>query len=504
MNKNNLTPLNNISYRPINPFICRSDIENFPRLTDSVLAIEMSDDEDEEIEEEEIIQEKTIDLNLSIDTLAKIKPADISNLSEFLIEKEREEQYEERFRDIIDLEDEEYFKNKKEELSPQSKHKKAIILYNSDIELEKRQIGTPHRVYKMEPHDNFSPFQSPPPNFLSPIMNRRDDLFFSPKERSPLLFTPKTEIDLSFISPIRSENNSKGTDDLDSPLISPKSKLISSISSPKGSPEEDMQKKSVAKRLNFLNEEDDHEDLQEEKISTENDEGCNNNGTYQSFNLSIPIHNNFSNNITHTSFKGNDNEEKMTPKRAVSFRESNKKYQETSTSTHITSRSIGTQTLFSDQISSLSKSTKPSLCSNCQKTCETISLLESVDCSVTTNNNTENSVVLSTNNNTRQHSTSSSSRYRREKSLTPTTTTSLSYHHSHLRYNYSPSVITPKILTSSPTNPTSLSSPYKNDSLVLKYRRPLSPGNYALLKQRYKTHIRYLDKYNNRSTFHLA
>src|SRR3989338_2643762 len=79
------------NYTPINPFLSNTH-ENFPPLDEELLyAEEIEDIEDDE----EIFRETSnVSLNLSIDTLAKIKPVDISNISDFLKEKEQEAVFE--------------------------------------------------------------------------------------------------------------------------------------------------------------------------------------------------------------------------------------------------------------------------------------------------------------------------------------------------------------------------------------------------------------------------
>ena len=77
------------SYAPINPFLGNGRYENFPPLDKFY-----DDEESESVPDTPPSNSSHISLNLSIDTLARIKPVDISNLSDFLKEKEMEEDYE--------------------------------------------------------------------------------------------------------------------------------------------------------------------------------------------------------------------------------------------------------------------------------------------------------------------------------------------------------------------------------------------------------------------------
>jgi len=144
---------------------------------------------------------------------------------------------------MIEEEDTAYFKKRDEDLSPQSKRGKAIVLYSSDNEEVNNEIinttpfKTRHQKTEEEEHE-FS-FHSPP-QFMSPILNlenRREDFFFSPMKpsssakRKTTPPTPQDVDDLSFLSPIRNSSTHSNTvsPGYDSPIMTPDSKMLKTI-----------------------------------------------------------------------------------------------------------------------------------------------------------------------------------------------------------------------------------------------------------------------------------
>lgn len=136
-------------------------------------------------------------------------------------------------RSTIEREDSEYFKQRKEDLSPQSKKGKAVVLYSSFMDENNKQLQeqnenlsfTPRKNNNYMDDDEEEEFSfSSPPQFMSPIIgeNRREDFFFSPSKSSPRT----GEIDISFLSPIRSTGNSNAPS---SPLLTPEHKILKSI-----------------------------------------------------------------------------------------------------------------------------------------------------------------------------------------------------------------------------------------------------------------------------------
>jgi len=119
-----------------NPFKNPDNIDNFPPFPDGYFDYQESTfGENEEIakQTDETGNNTTLcSLNLSIDTLAKIRPVDISNVSTFLEQKEKEELQEELLRNEIEQEDQQYFDNRAEELSPQTKDNVRIVLLDEN------------------------------------------------------------------------------------------------------------------------------------------------------------------------------------------------------------------------------------------------------------------------------------------------------------------------------------------------------------------------------------
>jgi hypothetical protein len=135
-----------------NPFTSpNNEMNNFPTLPDDyfdnadVMIDDDDDDEDEEDEEHYVDNNNEtrdlfnhsenathVSLNLSIDTLAKIKPVEISNVDSFLKGKHSEEKYEQTIRENIEKEDSEFFANRREELSPQTKSGKRTVLFDPE------------------------------------------------------------------------------------------------------------------------------------------------------------------------------------------------------------------------------------------------------------------------------------------------------------------------------------------------------------------------------------
>jgi hypothetical protein len=100
------------SFCPIhNPFTNpESENENFPSIS-TFLDTSVAHDHDASHDNTMDASESHISLNFSIDTLAKVKPVDIS-VTEFLEHKELEEHIEDSNRDVVEHEDLTYFKNR--------------------------------------------------------------------------------------------------------------------------------------------------------------------------------------------------------------------------------------------------------------------------------------------------------------------------------------------------------------------------------------------------------
>jgi hypothetical protein len=97
-----------------NPFThSEAETNNNPSLTQF---LETSYNEEDEDHDAMLDDASHISLNLSIDTLARVKPVDMTNEDLFLQYKEFEEQHEEGIRHIVERQDAEYFKHKYLEL----------------------------------------------------------------------------------------------------------------------------------------------------------------------------------------------------------------------------------------------------------------------------------------------------------------------------------------------------------------------------------------------------
>jgi len=206
-----------------NPFKNPDNIDNFPPFPDGYFDYQESTfGENEEIakQTDETGNNTTLcSLNLSIDTLAKIRPVDISNVSTFLEQKEKEELQEELLRNEIEQEDQQYFDNRAEELSPQTKDNVRIVLLDENglnqQYVKKRDIVT-------------SPASVQTNLSISPTMNMEYTIYDSciqfddsqaniktPKRKKRII-TPKIP---DFLSPIRAE--SPTTNCFQSPIMSP-------------------------------------------------------------------------------------------------------------------------------------------------------------------------------------------------------------------------------------------------------------------------------------------
>ena len=211
-------------------------------------------------------------------------------------------------------------------------------------------------------------------------------------------------------------------------------------------------------------------------------------------------------NISTHNYQQPNQEERITPKKSVSFKidsqtqtsildEFNFSHREEPFSNNI-SRSIGTQTTANN-----TSQTPPLVCPNCNH-CLSFSQIEYnmvsfIDSEIPSYSfiHDPSSPFRSTN---RSATSNISSNFLSTPLSSTRTTTDRTHHssyHSPLsssRYSY-PSLVTSKVYTN-----------YHHEQHVLgEYRKPLSPLNYALVKQRYKTQMKYLDKYN-RNSFHLS
>lgn len=105
-----------------NPFFQNEQVENFPPLTQSQVFQQPDMDNDEQQQDDDDMQFEDFNsstVDYSIDTLAKVKPVDISNMTEFFRNKDAEEQMEAEMEQDMAKEDADYFLHKEEELSPQ-------------------------------------------------------------------------------------------------------------------------------------------------------------------------------------------------------------------------------------------------------------------------------------------------------------------------------------------------------------------------------------------------
>ncbi|KAF0981655.1 hypothetical protein FDP41_012312 [Naegleria fowleri] len=467
-----------------------------------------------------------------------------------------EEMFEESQRHVIEEEDANYFKQRKEDLSPQSKKGHGIVLYSSFMEHQDapplNSSSTPTKSpHNYDEEEEFS-FASPP-QFLSPILgngelgNRRAEIYYSPNYK----MTPKEtkgKMDDLFLSPIR--GTAANTVVPNSPLMTPDSKIFKSISSSKieptsphvQPPTENKRKVSVAKKLDFQQQDDfsSADNMQNTFLpknlntskahidSNNNNNQCKN--TSHQTSLIYPT----------TNTASSCHQEKFTPKKVVSFQMesqtssidpgdneppnnpqistftslspmSSLNVSSTNSARKILTCSVATQTNV-DQSTQTSPSTKcfdahsmDVVCPNCSHKFALSDMVEYNMISFT-----ETSPLTVPNN----HVTNFSSRstpYRTNVSNTSTNYTppsssrsiynsqQISYNSyyqtpSYSRYSF-PSTVTSRVYTN-----------YHHETHIFsEYRKPLSPLNYALVKQRYKTQISHFDKHiTNRNSFHLS
>ncbi|KAG2387675.1 hypothetical protein C9374_001269 [Naegleria lovaniensis] len=539
-----------------NPFI-NDDHENFPPLSFDDISSQSSPNNSDILDTSTLEHDPNISLNLSIDTLAKIKPVDISNLSDFLKEKELEELFEESQRHVIEEEDANYFKQRKEDLSPQSKKGHGIVLYSSFMEHQDAPLNssTPTKSPQHQDDEEEQEFSfTSPPQFLSPILgngelgNRRAEIYYSPNYK----ITPKAakgHMDELFLSPIR--GTATNTVAPNSPLMTPDSKIFKSISASKIEPQvptENKRKISVAKKLDFHQQDDFSpvegtflpSNLNTSKANFDSNSNNNNQCKNTSHQTSL---------IYPTSNNASCHQEKLTPKKVVSFQIDSQtqtsprecddepstplsskftsllfplSFNDNNTTNSILTRccSIGTQTNVDQSTQTSPTNTTTSMkcfdaysdvvCPNCSNK---IPLSDIVEYNMISFTETSPMTTLVSNHHGHNMATnfSRSTPYRTNNVSNNSTTnytstpSTRSYHSQQISYNshypssysrYSfPSTVTSRVYTN-----------YHHETHIFsEYRKPLSPLNYALVKQRYKTQISHFDKYNtNRNSFHLS
>ncbi|KAL0480230.1 cc2d1b [Acrasis kona] len=224
-----------------NPFT-ENNTENFPSLTQF---LDATIEHDQSMDEEEATKSH-ISLNLSIDTLAKVKPADISNVEVFLAQKDVEDEIEEGHQERREIEDTEYFLNRsvlllrEEELSPQSRLGTRTVLYDESREKQIQtalSIDPTHSIQYRRYHeeevdgviqifdssmslrDDEDTIQTPKRKGDNHLAPHNDIMFFSPipiKGGAPqIMMTPN-----HFMSPIISNNrNMMHTPQFTSPIL---------------------------------------------------------------------------------------------------------------------------------------------------------------------------------------------------------------------------------------------------------------------------------------------
>lgn len=103
-----------------NPFV-NGEAENFPPLSDTFFESQQEDQDDEGGEQtvQYYHQDDEVELDYSIDTLARVKPVEMSNMSTFFNNREREEQEEQEYQKDMEQEDHEYFLRKEPDVTPQ-------------------------------------------------------------------------------------------------------------------------------------------------------------------------------------------------------------------------------------------------------------------------------------------------------------------------------------------------------------------------------------------------
>jgi hypothetical protein len=201
------------SFVPIhNPFV-DPDVENFPSLSnflDTSITSHQEEDSSMNVSEahhttyDDVHAATHISLNLSIDTLAKVNPVDISNMEEFLEQKEKEDHIEESQKEYFATQDAEYFLNRPEDLSPQSKAGTRTVLYDSFMEkqdLEKAVQTTvsidPNRTVDFQYSEGQIDVMS---QMFDNSVSMRDEVC-TPKAFKNVKSSPMIE-DPSFLSPI--------------------------------------------------------------------------------------------------------------------------------------------------------------------------------------------------------------------------------------------------------------------------------------------------------------